>query len=744
MGNFSSIGIGVLLTYSVAGLNQVTGMDRALSKLWTTTADGTRVLTQMGKSMVQCATGAIALAGGMALINGAMDNVEAWADYEYSLAHVQGLMSYTREEMANFETQAYDTARATRYTAGETMDAYWELLSAGYSEREVLNLLEPTMQAAVIGQMELKDSADMVTSAMKAFQIPAEEASGVVDVLTAGVRLSKIHFDEYAQAFGTMGSSASAANATLEETVALFGIMRSAGMSGSKASMMVKMMYTHLMGLSEGNRELMHSLGVYTIDAVSGQMRPMRDIIADLFASLPELPDLTGLNFEQIDAMSDEMLERIIYGEERLKAFADIFGLRAVAGMYAMGNAQIDLNGEILNGLEAYDAMVDAIGASEGYAEDYYGTLIETYSEKQRILGSIIDLLKVQLGGALGSTLIPVLDYIILALNTVSQFLQDYPQVAAALAWIGAIGGVILVVGGTILLIAGLASAIGAMGAMIGAVAAVVGWIALGLAVLAGVALLIVSYWEALEPIFIAVGTWMWTHILAPIVTLLVAVGKILFAVGKFLWETIIRPVVGVLLPILAVALSIVSWIVGLFLIGLRTLWGMIETVIAFFDALVNWDWSGFESKLDEIWGSVSEDIGALGTLFLNTIVTAITGIIPALMQAMFPLGTQEVYTSGGPNGEAPQLTGYGVASMAWAEPGSFASGSTQLQRDGLVYAHEGEEISQRGRSNSNRPSIGQVTFNVHGVQDPEGFMNKAYVQLQRLMANDMQMTVRA
>jgi TP901 family phage tail tape measure protein len=736
MGNFSNIGIGVLLTYSVAGLNQVNSMDRALSKLWTTTADGTRVLTQMGQSMVMCATGAIALAGGLALVNGAMDNVEAWAEYEYSLAHVQGLMSYTREEMANFESQAYDTARATRYTAGETMDAYWELLSAGYSEREVLNLLEPTMQAAVIGQMELKDSADMVTSAMKAFQIPAEEAGGVVDVLTAGVRISKIHFDEYAQAFGTMGSSAAAANASLEETVALFGIMRSAGMSGSKASMMVKMMYTHLMGLSDANRELMHSLGVYTIDALTGQMRPISDIIADLFTALPEVPELTGLTDTQIEGMSDETLERILYSEERLKAFSDIFGLRAVAGMYAMRNAQLDVNGEILNGLDAYSAMVGVLQNSQGYAEDYYQTLVDTFKEKQLIIKASSNAIQTQLGDALGTTMVPILDVIIKALETVGQFLDKYPQVAAALSWMGAIGGVILVVGGAVLLIAGLASAVAALAPIIAVIAIVVGGVFQLVGMIAAGIGLVIAYWSELEPIFAAVGGWVVAHIVQPIWGMLRPVLGLLITVGTWLWDNIIAPIIGILIPIVGAIISVISVYVGSLIISLRAAWGVMETIFAFFEALFTWNWEGFGEKIAGIWDSVLVDIGNIGTFFTETISTVIKNIIPSLRGSLgLPEDRRTWFETAGLAITSP--------TMLLTNPGSFASGTTQVQHDGPVMVHEGEEITQRGRSNSSKPSIGQVTFNVHGVQDPEGFMNRAYAQLQRLMANDMQMTVR-
>jgi len=170
----------------------------------------------------------------------------------------------------------------------------------------------------------------------------------------------------------------------------------------------------------------------------------------------------------------------------------------------------------------------------------------------------------------------------------------------------------------------------------------------------------------------------------------------------------------------------------------LRILWGVVETILAFLTALVTWDWSGFEEKLGEIWASVTEDIQSLGTFFVDTIVAAIMEIPGKLLfgGGAWGGGTDPEHVA---RGEAHRQQ-YGEQVIPYM---SFAAGTTQIPHDGPIYAHEGEEITQRGRSNSSKPSIGQVTFNVHGVQDPEGFMNRAYAQLQRLMANDMQMTVR-
>ena len=99
----SAMGIGVIISFALRNVNAVTGAQGAMAKLFTTAGNGTQVLSNLGKSLVAVAAAAILVKTGMAGINATMGNIRAYADYETEMAHVQGLLRVSRDEMQVLE-----------------------------------------------------------------------------------------------------------------------------------------------------------------------------------------------------------------------------------------------------------------------------------------------------------------------------------------------------------------------------------------------------------------------------------------------------------------------------------------------------------------------------------------------------------------------------------------------------------------------------------------------------------------
>jgi TP901 family phage tail tape measure protein len=721
----------------MSGMSSISSADALMSKFFTTVDGGNASLNQLGKTLVLVSAGAIAMAGGIAMVNAAIDNVQAYADYEESLSITQGLIGATREEMAGLEEQAFSLARTTRYTAGESMDAYYELASAGLSMREMDLTLEATLKGSVIGMMEAADGADMITTAMRAYQIPAEEAMYIMDRLTVGTRLSKIHFDEYAQAFGKFGSVMNSTNQSFEDSIALFGVMRTGGLSPSSAAMMIKMMGTHLIGMSDANAQRLRELNVELFDSV-GNMRDLPSIMRDLFAAMPIPSDLLG----RTDLEEGDIQE---YAQGRLKTFTDIFGMRAVAGLMSVFNAQVELNGQMYTGVDAVEAMSAEIQAAGGFTEEYYALLADTINERVKIMQSTIDLIKVSIGDALANSLKPVMDQIQSALTYVSEFLTANPEIAKNIGYALAIGGVLLAAGGFIVVIAGIIgilAGIAGIGSLIGYIVLAIAGIVAAVGIVAGVGALVAANWEKVKGFFIALGDWMWGKFGFII--------KAIVFMGIAIFEVIIKPIwwmlKNVVAPVLLTIFAVVSIIIGLILIGLDVIWGLAQTIFAFFESLFTWDWSYFETELDRIWGGVADDVKALGELFFSTILDAIWKLADSLSGGQFSAmsAAGEAGSTRGVLGATAGRWG-GMWDQAWGmndilDPSNYASGTTRVPRDGLVYAHEDEEIVQRGgRSNNNSSgvSIGSIIMNSYGKEEPEEFAKRTYQAFKRMMSED-------
>ena len=75
--------------------------------------------------------------------------------------------------------------------------------------------------------------------------------------------------------------------------------------------------------------------------------------------------------------------------------------------------------------------------------------------------------------------------------------------------------------------------------------------------------------------------------------------------------------------------------VVGIVVSIFRTFMAVTEAVSAFFVALETGNWDVFLSEIDRIWAQLKTDIGDIGTLFLDTIVSAILDIPNQLVQSV-------------------------------------------------------------------------------------------------------------
>jgi len=727
-----TLGVGILLSYAVSGAGAITSMDSQMKKLFHSTGALAGKLTSLGKSMVAVGAGAVTLAAGVGLIKAGLETASTFADYEYELARVQGLIGATSEEMQIFEDQARSMASVTGTTAAESMRAYYELLSSGLSSAEAVATLEATLKTATIGQMESAESADMLTTAMRAFNLEAEDSMFISDRLVAGSRMSKIHLDEYTQAFGRSGAVMAGLNQSLEGTIALFGLMRTAGLSGSSASMMVKMLGTNLMKISDDNLERLKGMGV-EIYNLQGEMRPLVEIFEEIYTAMPDPTGALASGLITEDQVRD-------YAHGRMRFFGDVFGMRAVAGFLSIKNAQMDVNGEIMNGTEVLSHFMNELETgSEGFTESYFAIMMDTWKQKMLVLKAVWNNVLLSIGEPIINTVSPYLDKLMETATYVSDFLSANPQIASAIGAGLLIGGALLALAGGIVALGGLIGLLAGFAKIIGIVALVVVGIGIAVAFIGAIGYAIYSHWDKFKELMISLGDWLWTKF-----------DFIVYAIvglGITLWVVVIRPILGflkTLLPIVLMLVAVVSAIIGAVLIGLDVLWGLIQTIFAFFIALFTWDWEGFDSKMDEIWFTIADEITVLSDLFFDEIGGAILRLAKDLIpEGSLMEGMTEIATSTDPS----SVIARNIANPAFMDASNWtssnAAGKTTIPSDGLYYGHEGEEIVQRG-GHSNQGSgsqIANVNFYSYGKENPESFARRAYSELKKLMNNDMEAT---
>lgn len=329
-----------------------------------------------------CTAAATAIAGlGMAAIN-------VGKEFESSMSQVAATMALdkTTEEgqkaMETLEAAAKEMGATTAFSASEAAEGLNYLALAGYDADQAAAALPYTLKLAGAGAMELADASDMVTDAMSALNLEANEQNLSVfsDQLAKSASTTNTSVAQLGEAILTVGgTAANMAGGTAELNTAL-GILANNGIKGAEGGTALRNMILSLSAPTDKAAAELEKLGVSVYDA-QGNMRSINDIFVDMQKGMK------GMSQAEMDSV-----------------FATIFNKRdlksARAMMASCGETFEDLEKTIANSAGACDQMYETqLDNLEGDISIFKSALeglgIEVY---QNIGGGVRD--AVQLGTA--------------------------------------------------------------------------------------------------------------------------------------------------------------------------------------------------------------------------------------------------------------------------------------------------------------------------------------------------------
>ena len=720
----TTMGIGVVLSFMAQGLGSIRAAERGLKSLYT----AGKGLSNVGVFAGLALASVLALSAGISALHGVMSNVQVYADYEHELARLAGILDQPIEEMDMYNAEAMRLASTSRSTAQEIATGMYEIASAGYQGDDVISMLNASILLADTRELSMAEASSTLTKVMHGFAIPAEQAADTLDMLGKAVAITQLHFSDLEEGFGTFGMTANAAGQSLEDMLALYGAFVTSGLSPSRAAMMVKMMTTTLMGMTPTARTFMDSLGVEYIDAATGQMRPIIDIIGEVQGAL-ENGTLAGTEFE---AAFGEIPDDIAEAEAMYKGLVALFGRRAVAGYFAAAGYMFETVDATYMGVDALREMSDQIVDSEGYMERYHDTVMETFNAQMDVIKSNIDLLKVQIGVGLVTALKPVLEFVVKALQSITTFLAAHPEVAAAIGMTAATLATALTAGGVILtiaaVIAGLAikfTAFEMFGATVSSVGgvfkvvlpkllSVLGVVGIVIAAIVAIVAAIIIFWdafkagfapllEAIQPLIDAAKP-----IIEALKPIFAVIWNVIKAVPLALIATVATILYGAVLSIsfiLGIIFSTIDYIVT-FIANFRTI---LFSVIALLTGQITFN--QFMSIIDTIFAGATERMnGWLGSIWesINAFFTALGEKIASLLGLAGGSGV-----GGTQEGSVWDWNPFGGRFGAL---GSFATGAYSIPHDQWAFLHEGEDVVQSNQHPYSGGSSGNI-FNIDNMQ---------------------------
>jgi len=163
------------------------------------------------------------------VIGALKDGAKFAIEFEDKLATLQAISGATNTQLAGLSATILDTGKNSRYAVVDLAEAATQLAQAGFSVADTQVALRAVSDFAAASGTSIKESSDLITSALGAFQMQASEASRVTDIFTAALNRSKLTSQQIAQAIQYVGTTAYEQNISLEQLVATVGSVAAAG-----------------------------------------------------------------------------------------------------------------------------------------------------------------------------------------------------------------------------------------------------------------------------------------------------------------------------------------------------------------------------------------------------------------------------------------------------------------------------------------------------------------------------------
>lgn len=290
--------------------------------------------------------------------------IQASSDFEAAMSGVGAIANASTDEMSALNDKAKEIGATTQYTAGQAAEALQYMALAGWSSAEMLEGVDGVINLAAASGENLAQVSDIVTDALTAFGLKAEDSGHFVDVLAKTAASSNTTVGMLGEAFKYAAPLAGALGYSVEDVAVAIGLMANQGIKGSQAGTTLRTMFSKLTGDITLTGQ---AFGEATVSAANadGTMKPLSQTLDELRVYFNQMTDAEKLaNAETLAgkyAMSgltaimnstqddfDSLTETIQYCTGAAKEMADI----------RMDN----LHGQVLLMESAFDALKIAVG----------------------------------------------------------------------------------------------------------------------------------------------------------------------------------------------------------------------------------------------------------------------------------------------------------------------------------------------------------------------------------------------
>lgn len=365
--------------------------------------------SKKGRDGIKELQGVLASAGIAATLNeiknGFFDCSEAAAQFETSTAMVATIADTSQKSLSNISKEVRSYSNETGEAASDMAEATYQAISAGVNTADAAAFAGTATKLAVGGFTSATTAVDVLTTAINSYGLAASDATQLSDYLITTQNLGKTSVDQLAQSVGKVIPLASAYNVQMDNLSSAYAVLTANGIATAESGTYLKSMLSELGDTgSDVSEVLLNSTG-------------------KTFAQLMEQGYSLG------DVMS--MLGDAVDGDST--AFNALWSsTEAGIGALSLFNA----------GADKYNSVLDSMRTSAGATEKAYSTMADTTDKSKQRMENAFNNLKISVGDVLNPALTQVYEGFTGVFAGMSDFVDEYPAVVAAISAIAVgVGG---------------------------------------------------------------------------------------------------------------------------------------------------------------------------------------------------------------------------------------------------------------------------------------------------------------
>ena len=354
-----------------------------------------------------------------------LTGLKAASDFDTVINQIRVFGELGPQDLERVRQAALKWGADTKFSALDASAGMLDLLKSGQSVEQAMQTMTGVLNLAGAGNLNLAQSAGIVSSALAQFRLGADQSGMVANSLAKAANASRAEVGGLGDALVQVGPVAANFGLSIDETNAVLATFANNGIMGADAGTKLRSMLTNMTETTKPVKDAWNELGLSLYDS-QGNLRDFNTVLVELDTALDKLP--------------------VQRQNELMVTLAGTYGLTGLQALRAS-----DGIGTMLGLMEA------APDAATVAAEQ-----MNMFAGKVESLKGSIETLQIEaLTPLMNEVLAPLVDKVIGVVNSLTGWIQANPELAGQIMQILAV----LVTVGPVLV--GVGMAISAVGSAI-------------------------------------------------------------------------------------------------------------------------------------------------------------------------------------------------------------------------------------------------------------------------------------